>query len=99
MKLWWVPLIIPFCIQLPCLIVQLVFMRKSMKLSKKQMEELPHWLIENSKLWKINRILVEWIKINHPDSYEDFKTVCLTESDMELLQIKESEDVTDGRND
>lgn len=95
----WLSLIIPFGIQVPCLIVQLVSMRKSMKVDKKRIEELPRWIIENGRLWKINRLLVEWIKINHPDSYEDFKAVCLTEGDVELLQLKKGEDDSDGRND
>lgn len=91
----WISLTIPFGIQLPCLIVQLLAMRRSMKLSRKQMEELPDWIIENGKLWRINRTLVEWVKCTSPETYEAFVAACLSGEDKELLQIRDSdEDLT-----
>lgn len=94
MKPWWVTWVIP-SIQLVLLFVQLHYHQKSRKYSKSMLEEVPEFFIENSRLWKINRILVEWIKINHPESYEEFKAVCLTADDVKLLQLKESEGVSD----
>ena len=97
MKPWWITWVIP-SIQLVLLYVQLHYHRKSLKVSKRMLAEVPKFFIENSRLWKINRLMVKWIKINHPESYENFKAVCLTEDDVKLLQLKESEGVSDEGN-
>lgn len=94
----WVTWIIPG-IQLILLGVQLHFHRKSIKASDEILESAPRWLVENGRLWRMNRVLIEWVKINHPDSYEDFKMVCLTKEDLELLQVKESEGGSDEGDD
>lgn len=93
----WITWIIP-CIQIILLGVQLHWHRKGMKASKEMLESAPRLIVENGRLWRINRVLVEWIKINHPDSYEDFKSVCLTKGDTKLLQLKECEGAFDEGN-
>lgn len=94
----WVSLIIPFCIQLPCLCIQLLAMRKGMRINKERNEKMPWYLTENRTLWKMNRLMVEWIKINHPESYETFLSVCITETDREILGLSREEVSDEGNN-
>lgn len=95
---WWIPWIIPFGIQLPCLCVQLLLMRKSLKIDKQRNERIPFWLAENSQLWHINRLMVEWIRVKHPESYEEFVAACLDEEDFKLLQVVGEEAFYEGQN-
>ena len=94
----WVSLIIPFCIQLPCLCIQLLAMRKGMRINKERIEKMPWYLTENRTLWKMNRLMTEWIKINHPESYETFLSVCITEADRETLGLSREEASDEGEN-
>lgn len=91
---WWVSWIIPFGVQLPLLCLQLWSMRKSLKMDKQRNEKIPFWLTENSRLWHMNRLMFEWVKVKHPESYQEFLTVCLSKDDLELLQIV-GEEVSD----
>ena len=95
----WVTMIIPFCIQLPMLCVQIYFMRKGMRISKAQIEHMSRYLIENRALWKMNRLMTEWIKVNYPESYETFLSVCITDEDREILGLAKVEEVSDEGND
>lgn len=94
----WVTMIIPFCIQIPMLCVQIYFMRKGMRISRAQVEHMPRCFVENRALWKMNRLMAEWIKVNYPESYETFLSVCITDEDREILGLPREEASDEGNN-
>ena len=93
---FWLGLIIPFGIQVPCLIVQLISMRKSMKIDRERIERIPWYMTENLVLWGTSRKLVKWVQEKHPESYEAFVSECLSDVEKEVLQMKENDNDTVG---
>ena len=67
-------------------------------MDKRRNEKIPFWLTENSRLWHMNRLMFEWVKVKHPESYQEFLTVCLNEDDRKLLQVV-GEEVSDEGSD